>query len=444
MIVQRGFPRPPNFTDDRLLKAKAQLFYDTITNGKGAMYSYADRVALGRSLGRRRLHPRAAAVTAAGRRRSLVGREDQDRQGYPMTRVSPLALAGTVWIAALVAVIAVAVVGGWSVTAHGYFAGWLVAVSLPLGALPVLMVRDLVGAAETPTATALRVLLASLPVLALLILPVLFDLSAVFPWPAGSHLAPSSAEPLKGFAKQWYTPGVFGIRSVVYLVLWVLLALFFVRPAPPSSRHRGIAAAGLALHFVIGTLAAYDWWMSLDMAFVSSAYGLLVIAAQASFALAVASLVVLLTEGAMPERPMVTALLAVLFLAAFIQFSQYLVIWSANLPKEIVWYQARWVGALGPIFVIGVPLLLAAASVVLIPAPLAAMRVPALVALGAVLLVAFFDLACLACPRGSFTFAGVGLVVVFLIVVGGLGAICAIMLGGRPARGLLHERARPR
>ena len=359
-------------------------------------------------------------------------------------RASPLAIAGAVWVTALVAVIAVAVFGGWSVSAQGYFAAWLVAVSLPLGALPVLMVRDLVGAVETPAATALRVLLASLPVLALLILPVLFDLSAVFPWPAGSHLAPPAAEPLKSFASRWYTPGSFGVRSIVYLVLWVLLALFFVRPAPPSSRHRTIVAAGLVLHLVIGTLAAYDWWMSLDMAFVSSAYGLLVIAAQAGFALAAASLVVLLTERAVPERSMLTALLAVLFLAAFIQFSQFLVIWSANLPKEIAWYQTRWVGALGPIFVIGVPLLLAAAYVVLVPAPLAAMRVPAVLALGAVLLVAFFDLACLACPRGSFTFAGVGLVLAFLIVVGGLGAVCAIMLGGRPARGLLHEQARRR
>ena len=361
-----------------------------------------------------------------------------------MTRALPLAVAGSVWIAALVAVVALAAVAGWSVAAHGYFAGWLVAMSLPLGALPVLMVRDLVGATETPAATALRLLLASLPVLALLIVPVLFNLSAIFPWPMGSHLAAASAEPLKGFAKQWYTPASFGIRSVVYLVLWVLLALFFVRPAPPSLRHRTIAAAGLAVHAVIGTLAAFDWWMSLDMAFVSSAYGLLVIAAQASFALAAASLLVLVTERAVPERPVLAALLAVLFLAAFIQFSQYLVIWSANLPKEIVWYQTRWVGALGPIFVTGVPLLLAAAYVVLIPAPLAAMRGPALLALGAVMLVAFFDLACLACPRGSFTFAGVGLVLAFLIIVGGLGAICAVVLGGRPARGLLHQRARRR
>ena len=44
MIVQRGFPKPPRFTDDRLMKAKAQHFYDVLTQGKGAMYSYADRV----------------------------------------------------------------------------------------------------------------------------------------------------------------------------------------------------------------------------------------------------------------------------------------------------------------------------------------------------------------------------------------------------------------
>ena len=44
MIVQRGFPHPPRFTDDALMKAKAQHFYDVMTDGKGAMYSYADRV----------------------------------------------------------------------------------------------------------------------------------------------------------------------------------------------------------------------------------------------------------------------------------------------------------------------------------------------------------------------------------------------------------------
>jgi mono/diheme cytochrome c family protein len=44
MIVQRGFPHPPAFTADRLRHARAQVFYDAITNGHGAMYSYAARV----------------------------------------------------------------------------------------------------------------------------------------------------------------------------------------------------------------------------------------------------------------------------------------------------------------------------------------------------------------------------------------------------------------
>jgi len=45
MIVGRGFPAPPSYYIDRLEKAPNQHFYDVMTNGYGAMYSYADRVA---------------------------------------------------------------------------------------------------------------------------------------------------------------------------------------------------------------------------------------------------------------------------------------------------------------------------------------------------------------------------------------------------------------
>jgi mono/diheme cytochrome c family protein len=44
MIVQRGFPRPLSYYNDTLRNAPNQLFYDVITHGYGAMYSYADRV----------------------------------------------------------------------------------------------------------------------------------------------------------------------------------------------------------------------------------------------------------------------------------------------------------------------------------------------------------------------------------------------------------------
>ena len=45
MIVQRGFPQPPSYHDQRLRDAPIGHFVDVITHGYGVMYSYASRVA---------------------------------------------------------------------------------------------------------------------------------------------------------------------------------------------------------------------------------------------------------------------------------------------------------------------------------------------------------------------------------------------------------------
>ena len=44
MVVKRGFPKPPNFHEQRLVNAPDEHFVDVITHGYGVMYSYADRV----------------------------------------------------------------------------------------------------------------------------------------------------------------------------------------------------------------------------------------------------------------------------------------------------------------------------------------------------------------------------------------------------------------
>ena len=44
MIVQRGFSKPPDYTETRLINAPIGHFYDVMTNGYGSMYSYASRV----------------------------------------------------------------------------------------------------------------------------------------------------------------------------------------------------------------------------------------------------------------------------------------------------------------------------------------------------------------------------------------------------------------
>lgn len=44
MVVQRGFPAPPSYHEDRLRAAPASYFVDVITRGYGVMYPYAARV----------------------------------------------------------------------------------------------------------------------------------------------------------------------------------------------------------------------------------------------------------------------------------------------------------------------------------------------------------------------------------------------------------------
>jgi mono/diheme cytochrome c family protein len=44
MIVQRGFPPPPSYHTDQLRQAPAGHFFEVMTDGYGAMYSYAARV----------------------------------------------------------------------------------------------------------------------------------------------------------------------------------------------------------------------------------------------------------------------------------------------------------------------------------------------------------------------------------------------------------------
>ncbi len=44
MIVSRGLRQPPSYYDPRLMDAPVGHFFDVMTNGYGAMYSYASRV----------------------------------------------------------------------------------------------------------------------------------------------------------------------------------------------------------------------------------------------------------------------------------------------------------------------------------------------------------------------------------------------------------------
>ena len=172
MIVQRGFPKPPSLFSDDLIKAKAQHFYDVITNGHGVMYSYADRVSVGRSLGHRRLYPRAATQPARAGRRIVGTGQGTLAGGRAMSRDRPSACSSQERCCCCSACCSSVFAGASAMPS--YLADWLFWSSLPLGALPVVMLLDLAGPdAGFGLEPALRSLLWLTPLAGLLMIPVL-------------------------------------------------------------------------------------------------------------------------------------------------------------------------------------------------------------------------------------------------------------------------------
>ncbi len=324
----------------------------------------------------------------------------------------PLRIALGVGGAALVLWLLIGLFGG--TVMPSYLGGWLFWVALPLGALPSLMVLELAGRARSPYAWALRRMLVMLPVALLLAIPVMLRSGGLYGRP--------------GYAAGWMNPWFFSLRMVVALLLWIGLALIFARPPQPGMVRRRWAVLGLGLHLVLGTVAAVDWVMATSPGLDSSEIGLLVIAAQVGAALAAAVLIVALRSEALP--PSIAPLLLVsLGVWLFLHFVQFLVVWSADLPKEIVWYQARssglgaaaeWLGLVAMVL----------ALVLLLPRRLGHRR-NIVVGIAALVLVAHLvEMLWLVTPsfRGHFSISVADLLA--LIGIGGLAA-AAVLVGER-------------
>ena len=263
-----------------------------------------------------------------------------------MNRASVIALAVGVVGLLLTALLGI---GGARAVMPSYLAAWLFWSALPIGALPVLMAFDLAGRGEAMMAF-VRPLLLAWPAVALLMLPLLLGTGALYPW---------TSAPPAGFAGHWLTPSLFVVRSCVYLAVWLALALLFAWPRAVGTR-RVAATIGLMLHAVIGTLAAFDWAMSVDAPWQSSTYGLLFVAAQVAAAGAAAALLAAwsgLLDNVAREARAVLLLPAACW--AFLAFVQFLIVWSGDLPREIGYYSSRAAGLGQPAewFLIGAGLL---------------------------------------------------------------------------------------
>jgi len=219
---------------------------------------------------------------------------------------------------------------------RSYLWAWLFALALSLGALANLMVLALTGGAWGETVRpALAAAARALPAVALLFAPVLLGAQLLFP----GH----------DDAGWWQRQPLFTLRALAYLALWSWLAGAW-RRAPCA----GLAAAGLVIYAFSVSLAAFDWIVALEPGWYSSGFGLVVGVGQmlVAFAFAVAAAYAFgsaaCDEAARGRwHDLGNLLLTYVLTWAYLAYTQFLVIWSENLPREIAWYlprlQTSWV-----------------------------------------------------------------------------------------------------
>lgn len=216
---------------------------------------------------------------------------------------------------------------------HVYLTLLIAWLAVPLGSLALLAIYRMFDgawgrAAEPVLVTACRLL----PVTGLAFLPVLIWLDVLYPWARPGWEG-------EGGKAVWLSEGFFIGRTVFYFVAWTLVERLLLRP------WQGMAPAVIALTVftITASLAGVDWVMTLDPEFNSSIFGLWFMSQMVVGALAFATAVVVLRGNPPREgwKGLAAVLLAATMLWAYVSFTQYLVIWTTDLPHEIVWYLER-------------------------------------------------------------------------------------------------------
>ena len=191
------------------------------------------------------------------------------------------------------------------------------------------------------------------PVLAV---PLLFHLHDLFHW---THPEAVEADRILTGKAPYLNVNFFIIRFLVVFFLWNLFSFIFVRNStkqdvtkdPKLTTINVRLAAGFMPVFAITiTLTAIDWAMSLEPHWFSTIFGVYYFSGTVLAALSAATFIIinLHEHGYLPNlrRDHFYSLGALLFAFinfwAYIAFSQFLLIWYANLPEETFWFMSRW------------------------------------------------------------------------------------------------------
>jgi hypothetical protein len=254
---------------------------------------------------------------------------------------------------------------GYFTNSHQFFYSYLTSFAfwftIAMGGLFFVMLHHLTNATWSVVLRRIAEnLMSNISLMAILFIPVFFGLKDLYHW---SHPELVAADPLLLKKSPYLNVPFFIIRAAIYFGIWLLLSRLLYKTSIDQDkahsetqikRFRKISAPGMILFAFTISFAAFDWFMSLDAHWYSTIFGVYIFSGGLLNGLAFITIVTLYLKSKGPFSDIITSehfhdlgklLFAFTIFWAYICFSQYFLIWYANIPEETVWFSARWKGA---------------------------------------------------------------------------------------------------
>ncbi|MDX1699637.1 MAG: quinol:cytochrome C oxidoreductase, partial [Melioribacteraceae bacterium] len=222
--------------------------------------------------------------------------------------------------------------------------------SIGLGSLFLVAVEYLAGAVwSTPFRRIAEILGSLLLLLPIIAIPVYFNMHDLYHW---THTDAVAADKILKHKSPYLDEMFFTIRIIGYFVIWILFYLLITKNSlkQDSTKDQSLtkknvrnSAVFVPFFAITITFASIDWMMSLEPHWFSTIFGVYYFSGTFLTALAIITfLVVYLNEKGVFGSSIVTdhyysfgaLLYGFVNFWAYIAFSQFMLIWYANLPEE--------------------------------------------------------------------------------------------------------------
>jgi hypothetical protein len=236
--------------------------------------------------------------------------------------------------------------------------GFTFLASVAVGAIFYIALEYIAGAVwTTPFRRVIEFLGMLLIPVVLLSIPLFMNLHDLFHWTHTDVVATDKILQAKEpyLNEQWFT-----IRFVIYIVIWSLFYFIFRHNSMKQDLNKdqkltkkniALAAAFIPALAISISLFSIDWLMSLEPHWFSTMFGVYYFTGTILTSLCVITyFVVVLSERGFFFKGINenhyysfgALMFGLLSFWAYIAFSQFMLIWYANLPEETFWYIARW------------------------------------------------------------------------------------------------------